>query len=319
MKRLLIFIISILTIFAQSIIAEDFSTADVTVKFYNKTLYYPELVKDNPIWVHITIANRGTNTLRFKLADDRNFSLDFNVFTPQNKKLTQTDSIVRKRTTNQTVYFREIALEPGEEYSFIENLKEYIVINNPAMYYFEVNFYPELYKSKMTKIVSNRLSLEIKPSTDVVGSTKLAIESDTGSILQPENLSPDNVVYQTIVARQKSLWDQFFLYIDIEEMYLRDPIRARKYRNESALSRTQLLQNYKLDLSQSMLDNDIIALPSKFEIEKTVYTKLEGTVTVLEWFNYTNFTEKKRYTYYLKQRDGIWKIYDYTVDNLGTE
>ena len=68
-----------------------------------------------------------------------------------------------------------------------------------------------------------------------------------------------------------------------------------------------------------MLDTDIASLPSKFEIEKTIYTKLEGTVTVLEWFDYTNFSEKKRYTYYLRQRDGIWQIYDYTVDNLGTE
>jgi len=318
-KRLLISIITILTIFAQSMVAEDFSAAKVTVNFYNKTLYYPHSVTDNPIWVHITISNKSTNTLRFKLADDRMFSLDFTVFTPQNKKLVQTNTLIKKRTTNQTVYFREIALEAGEEYSFVENLKDYIMIDNPALYYFEVNFYPELYKSKATNLISNRLSLEIKPSPNVASSTKLAVDADTISILKPETLSPDKVIMQTIVARQKSLWDQFFLYMDIEQMYLRDPVRSRKYRTESASERSRLLQNYKMDLSQSLIDTDIVSLPSKFEIEKTQYTSSEGTVTVIEWFDYANFTEKKRYTYYLQQRDGIWKIYNYVVDNLGTE
>ena len=57
----------------------------------------------------------------------------------------------------------------------------------------------------------------------------------------------------------------------------------------------------------------------KFDIEKTVYTKTEGTVTVTEWFKYPNFREKKSYVYKVRQREGIWQIYDYTVTNLGTE
>ena len=36
-------------------------------------------------------------------------------------------------------------------------------------------------------------------------------------------------------------------------------------------------------------------------------------------FKYPNFSEKKRYTYKVRQREGIWTIYDYTVVNLGTE
>ena len=47
--------------------------------------------------------------------------------------------------------------------------------------------------------------------------------------------------------------------------------------------------------------------------------RTEGTVKVIEWFKNDNFMERKRYTYYVRQRDGIWQIYDYTVDNLGTE
>ena len=34
---------------------------------------------------------------------------------------------------------------------------------------------------------------------------------------------------------------------------------------------------------------------------------------------YPNFKEKKNYVYKVRQREGIWQIYDYTVTNLGTE
>jgi len=32
-----------------------------------------------------------------------------------------------------------------------------------------------------------------------------------------------------------------------------------------------------------------------------------------------NFTELKRYTYYLTRKDGIWSVVNYSVVNLGTE
>ena len=80
-----------------------------------------------------------------------------------------------------------------------------------------------------------------------------------------------------------------------------------------------MLQQFKADLMQSRIDTDIVSIPSKFQIETTTYSQTQGTVKVIEWFRNTTFTEKKRYTYYVRQRDGIWQIYNYTVDNLGTE
>jgi hypothetical protein len=54
-------------------------------------------------------------------------------------------------------------------------------------------------------------------------------------------------------------------------------------------------------------------------MERTEYNNQEGTVTVLEEFNYGNFTERKRYTYYVQRRDDIWTVVDYSVVNLGTK
>ena len=234
-------------------------------------------------------------------------------------QLPQTEKVIRKRTSNQTVYFREIALETGEEYSFVENFKDYIEIQEPSVYYIELKFYPELYKSKYLNVASNRLALEIRPSPSAASSSVLPVKDKSAELLKPEEISPDKVVEQTIIARQKSLWDQYFLYLDVESMLQRNASAKRKYISSSAEERARMLKNYRADLMQSRIDNDIVAVPEKFEIERTVYSKTEGTVTVTEWFKYPNYREKKSYVYKVRQREGIWQIYDYTVTNLGTE
>lgn len=316
MKRILAVIIAGFALFAQSY-AQDI---EVTAQFYNKTMYYPGSAEDNPVYVHVTVANKGPETLRFKLADDRMFSMDFKVLTVKNKELPATDKLIRKRTMQQTIYFREISLETGEEYSFTENLKDFVQIDDPAVYYMEVTFYPELYKSRLSNaITSNRMTLEVRPSPNAAASSIIPVAPISTEILQPEAISPDKVVEQTIVARQRSLWDQYFLYMDLEEMLMRDPVRNRKYRSASAIERDKMRENYKADLQQSRIDGDIVAIPERFTIDKTVYTQTEGTVTSTQWFKYDNFYEKKRYTYHVRQRDGVWKIFDYTVENLGTE
>jgi len=310
-------------LFAQTAIAQgltqDFSNASVSIKYFDRTVYYPNETDSNPVNVHITIKNNGNETLRFKLADDRAFSADFNVFTVKNNKLPQTESLVEKRTTNTTVYFREISLEKGEEYSFVENLKEYVQVTDASVYYVELLFYPELYKSKYYSIKSNRLTLEVHPSPSAASSNFVPVKNKSVEIIHPEDISPDKVVEQTIIARQKSLWDQYFLYMDVSSLMQRNASLKRKYISVSADERLKMEETYKADLMAARLDNDIIAVPEKFQIERTTYTPTEGTVTVIEWFKYPNFYEKKSYTYKVRQREGIWQIYDYIVVNLGTE
>ncbi len=322
--RKLYSIIAVLFVFGQmAAFAEentvDYSNASVSIKYYNRTVYYPGSADEAPVFVHVTIKNDGAETLRFKLADDRSFSMDFNAYTVKNARLEQTENIIEKRTTNQTVYFREIALEQGEEYSFVENVKNFLKIEEPSVYYLELFFYPELYKSKYLTLKSNRLTLEVRPSPAAVSSNFVAVKNESVELLKPLDISPDKVVEQTIIARQKSLWDQYFLYMDVESLIQRNPSLKKKYISGSAEERQRMIQSFKGDLMQSRIENDIVAVPESFQIEKTTYSPTEGSVTVIEWFKYPNFSEKKRYTYKIWQREGIWKIYDYTVVNLGTE
>ena len=233
MKKKLGLIISFLFVFGQMALfaqstAENFKDVSVSIKYFDRTVYYPGSADENPVFVQVSIRNNGAKTLRFKLADDRMFSVDFNAYTVKNTMLGQTEKIVRKRTTNQTVYFREISLENGEEYSFVENLKDYIEIKEPSVYYIELLFYPELYKSKYISLTSNRLSLEVRPSPSAASSSVLPVKASTAEVLVPEEISPDKVVEQTIIARQKSLWDQYFLYMDVEAMLQRNAAKKRK-------------------------------------------------------------------------------------------
>jgi hypothetical protein len=81
-----------------------------------------------------------------------------------------------------------------------------------------------------------------------------------------------------------------------------------------------MLERYREELRQNVIDGDITAIPFEFEIQRTDYNAMEGTVVVLEKFRTgTNYTERKRYTYYIKRKNGYWVIVDYVVANLGTE
>lgn len=334
MKRVLISIISIFLLCAQSLFAQKaenvqemsylkntmaFDSIEVSISFYDKTIYYPANVSNNPIYIYVSITNKGPETFRFKIANDREFSLDFTAFNVKNEKLTQTNSLVRMRTTSQSVYFRELTLESEEVYGFTVNLKDFLTITDPSIYYVELALYPELYKSEYNSILSNRLTLEINPNPSIGVSMLVPINLDTSALLQPEFLPPDQMIEHTIIARQRSLWDQFFLYMNVESIFLKDALNQYRYNTASDQERQTMLANFKGTLMSSTIDKGIAAIPEQFEIEKTTYTQTEGTVSVLQWFKYPNYREKKRYTYYIRLRDGIWQIYDYSVDNLGTE
>jgi hypothetical protein len=165
------------------------------------------------------------------------------------------------------------------------------------------------------------LSLTVRPSA-ITGPDGIPLEMDivTGAQLVRERLAPDQVVEYTITARQKSQWERFFLYLDLEAMLLaQDSARQRKWLNESEEGRRRMMEQFRQELQNPVTDGTISLIPTSFEIERTQYNSFEGSVTVLQKYRSNNFTELKRYIYLLRQRDNIWTIADYSVINLGTE
>ena len=293
--------------------------ADVSIRFYNRSVYYPGNSPAEDILVQLTITNKNADTLRFKLADDRLFSVDFTAFNSKNINLEHTHDWKKKQTTSRQVFFREVSLEPGESFSFVENIKDYLVISDPGMYILESSFYPELNREEKTHNTSNRLILEIKPSPGPAAIKTLPVAAMSGEILRAESIPPDQVVSTILTARQKALWDQFFIYFDLDKMIKRDPNLNRRYNSESEMGRLTMIDNYKTDLKQARIDRDISTIPTRFDIERTSYTATEATVVVIERFTNNNYTEIKRFTYNLWSRNNVWLIYNYSVENLGNE
>ena len=324
-RKTLIFITFFSFLFCTLVFAqnnEDVEGKRISIRFYTKSVYYPGGEGSEPIFVKVSITNNSADVMRFKLADDRSFSMDFSLLNTRNQEIAHNEGWKRKRAANGHIYFREISLEQGETYSFVENIKTYLDIENAGVYVIKALFFPELKKlpdNTEAHLVSNALTLEIKPSPHALALGTLPVSEATAEILKPQAIPPDQVINYMLIARQKSLWQQFFLYMDVDRMISKDSARGRKFQAESEMGRLNMIEVYKRDLSRSHIDKDIAAIPIEFKIEHTAYTSTEAQVKVIEWFQYRNFREKKRFTYYLSSRDGIWMLYDYLVENLGTE
>jgi hypothetical protein len=302
---------------------------DVAIRYFDKRVYYAG-AETGPVLVQVTVANRGASTYRFKLADERAFSVDFEVRTLTNRVLEPAQILTRKRTQDQHVFFREVAVAPGESLSFTEDLRDYAELNSAGSYVVMARLYPELHRPadrsaaeapvSVPAILSNRLTLTLRLAPLLDGATPPpALDVDTGAVLVRENMPPDRVVDYLLSARQKGQWEKFFLYLDLEAMLARDGARKRAWLAESEEGRKRMLDRYRSDLRNSLIDGDISTIPIEFAIERTSYGAEQGTVVVAEKFRFGNYTERKRYTYYVKRRDDVWTVYDYSVVNLGTE
>jgi hypothetical protein len=307
---------------------------ELSIRFYDKRLYYPE----SEIPIKVAIANTTAQTYRFKLAEDRTYSLSFDARTPANRALDVADDYKRALATTRPIFYREIVVEPGEEYSFVENLARYIRVTDPGSYNIRASFWPELVATApgaqpmpgtqagagaqsavpAQPILSNILILTVRPSLGLPPASE-NVSVDTGAILRPEPVAPDEVVTRTIVARQRARWNEFFLYLDLEALLSRDESRKRAYDRESDDGRRRLIERYKADLRTNVIDVDIVTIPSSFEVIETRYSANSGVVRVTEKFDYRTFKMVKEYDYELARRDNIWYIVGYSVLNKGTE
>ena len=288
-----------------------------TIGYHEKRIFY--LGDDqNPVLLDVVLTNNSGQTFRFKAAENRFYNLDFDVSTPSNLLLDHAQKFIRSKNANQPVFFRDVSLEPGERYGITVNLNEFVDFRKAGLYTVQCLFYPELAPSPAAPLRSNTLSLSLRPAV-VFPEEKARIEAETGALLAREALPPDEVVAYTLRARQHSQWEKFFLYLDLESLYQANPARRESYRHLSEEARRTALENFKKQLQQTVVDTDIVLIPSEFEVRQTSYTPFEATVQVIEKFKQRDFTEVKRFTYSLVRRDRIWVITGYETVNLGTE
>jgi hypothetical protein len=311
---------------AQISLAADAEGISFQIRFYEKRIYYLN-DREHTVALEATLTNNSSQTFRFKMAENRTFNFDFEVTTPTNILLDHAQTFSRARTSNRPVMYREISLEPGDTFGVVVSLNDFIEIPKAGLYSVQGMFFPELYvRGPMdgeaagvdAPLRSNLLTLSIRPEI-LFEEERAMIEAETGKLIQRQPLPPDEVVDYMLSARQRSQWEKFFLYLDLEKLYLKYPGRAEAYRRMSEENRRATISRYREQLRSETVDVDILVIPAEYDIIQTSYTPLEAQVTAIERFRYRDYVEVKRYTYFLERRDSIWVITDYDIVNLGTE
>ena len=288
---------------------------EVRIRYYDKKIYYT----DSSVQIKMEIINNSPETFRFKSSELRCFNYEFSVKTLTNKTMQHSKEFIMDRSTNQQVFFREISLAPGETYSIISELSDYVDIDEAGVYVVNARFFPELYTNEYSEyIVSNNLTLNLRPSSASVEIQDL-IDFETGEIIKAHPIPPDEVIDYTLKARQKGQWNKFLLYLNLEGLYLRSQTNAERYRRLSQKDRIIEIEKYREMLMSETVDSDIVLIPLEYKILRTSYTEYEAEVKVIEKFQLPGFVEVKEYIYYLLRDNDIWYINDYDVRNLGTE
>jgi len=288
-----------------------------SIRYYNKKIYYP----GSPIQVKVLLANPDASPLSFKIAENRTFNFRFNLKTLKNESLPPSREYLINYNSSEPAYYRMVTLEPGEEFGFIIDLDSFVDTVEPGVYVLDGLFYPELSNTvRETGISSNKLTLTIRPGM-YEASYADQIDLETGEILVRENLAPDEVITYMLQARQKNLWNKFFLYLDLREILLQNDMKRRQFEKMSEEEQVFAVEEYREELRQGRIPENrgIIDIPVDFEILQTSYTSQEATVVVREVFQNISFREIKRYTYYLHRYENVWKVYRYDVKNVGTE
>ncbi len=315
MLKKLIYLLCLFLCIAATAQGLETDGLEFTIRFYDKAIYFP----DSPVFVKLELYNNGTDSIRFNLASDHVFSIEFDVRTEGNNRLEPSRSYLVARASDKPVFYRDITLKPGDRFGFVEQLDEYIVTPDPGSYRVRARFYPSLYSSPTASYIeSNTLTLTVN-SGQAQSDPEAVIDRDTGQELVRNPLPPDEVVSYMLSARQQSNWEKFLLYIDIEELYLQDEERQERYRRLSDSERRTTLRRFRESLKRRETEDQFLTIPSSFQIQKTWYTPSEGYVIVIERFDYGSYTEVKEFTYYLRRLDTVWLIYDYEIVNLGTE
>jgi hypothetical protein len=308
------FILGVLAVWCTlPLLGLDNGGVDLSMRLYDKRIYYPE----TEIRVLIEITNNTGETYRFKAAQNRLFNLSFQVSTLTNEPIQRSEQFITALERNQQVFYRDVDLEPGERYSFVANLKDFMAVEDAGAYVARAVYHPDL-RSGTLQLQSNAVSFTVRPSAGSMG-ISADIDQMTGEILRRNPLPPDEVVEYFIQSRQKGEWNKFFLYLDLESIYLTNPQARNRFTRSSESDRMMMLEAYREDLMARETRDEIVQIPSSYEILETRYTPENGTVEVVERFDNTDFVEVKQFTYYLDRRDGVWMISAYDVRNLGTE
>ncbi len=313
MKRIL-FLTAVLFWTSTQIFAQ-ITNPSVNIRFYNKKIYTP----DSQIQILVELENETQNPIAFFLADNKLYNVKVRVSSLKGVLCDPSDFYLKTMALQEPYRYKEVVLQPNERYSFRLTLSDYVVIDKAESYEVSVRFYGNLIRNSGEASVSNTLYLNIGTEEENRPQTtdrKAAASKESQKRIK---MAPDKAVAFTIDAMMNRKWDDFFLYIDLESLYLKNADRKEQYLSRPEEIRKALLKDYRSKMTEGNAEKEFVLIPSRYEITLTTYNETNAQVTVLEYFDRVTFTEKKEYKYRLEKKDSIWMIEDYIVRNLGID
>jgi hypothetical protein len=285
------------------------------IKLVEQKIYF----LNDDIEVKVTVKNDAVDMQQFRIADNHVFSLDFDVRTTSNRpEQYHSDGFKNQRNTLKPVFYRDVSLSPGEEYSVIVKFGDYIALREPGLYFVQALFFPDLYiQESSPSIASNKLTLNIRPAAETPGERGV-IEARIERAQQRDTLPPDEVVAYMLKARMNDQWSKFYLYINLEELYLNRYLQTKQnriqYNRLSEANKKMKVSGFQAQITAGKAEWYLVLRPHTFNIVETSYTPYIATVKVKQVFQHPDYKEPRLYTYTLKRAGNVWEITDYIVD-----
>lgn len=295
---------------------------EVKIRLYNQTVYSDS----SNINIQVELTNTDILPITFKLADKRVHNIQLDVRSLTNDKISECDNCIKEFISSQPVYYSQIRLKPSEQFSFIIKLDDFVEIKESGKYFIKVWFFKEFRSNSVTPIGSNSIEVEIIPPEPTIETFVTSLPQKSLA-LKPQALYPDEVVKWTIESRIKcndtkdfgskeKRWNEYFLYLDLEELYLKSGDNRREYILLSEDARIKKVEEYKSWLKEGIKDKDFLLVPTSYQILKTSFTDNNAVVVVYQEFDNGSFIDRKQYSYFLRKNDTVWYIYDYAIINM---
>ncbi|NIZ46645.1 hypothetical protein PVA44_04880 [Entomospira nematocerorum] len=302
----------LLLMFLPSLMAfgEDIS---FRLQFHNQRVYYP----GSPIWIRASIRNNSGSDYIFSLADQSERNVALFVKTMTNQPVPVSENYMLRTASNEPIFYRLIKLLPGEEYSFLIDLNDFVSLEEPGHFMIQGQFIPTVNQSQ-ARIDSNALRVSLRPSSQSRQFID-SIDIQTGEILEREALPPDQVIQFLLESRQHNQWNRVFLYLNIEALFLRSSDRRARFLNSNETTRAQLLDDFKENIRMGRIDANVSTVPDEFSILQVSHTATHATVLTRQVYYRHQFNEIKEFTWTLERNNGIWLVTGFSVQNLGTQ
>jgi hypothetical protein len=285
----------------------------------NIELYNPRIYKQNDeIIIEVNLINKSDKNLSCFVTDDKKYCFDFKLISMSNQEIEHSKDYITSFHRVQTVFKSLISLNPNEGYNYKIRLNDYFDLNVTGQYYLKGLYYPDLIEidsASVNAVTSNQISINLRPS-DIQDTNIAELKSvEEEKYLSAEKKSPDEVIKYMLDSRMKKEWNKYFLYLDLEALIKKNSKFNTNFNKSDSEKQKEILAQYKKYLQKDTID-DISFLPHSYKILKTEYAQGKGQVDVNIEFKYLEYVESKYYTFFLKQRDNIWYVYDYEVVNI---